>query len=287
MGLDYLVRNYKQWGITSIAIPPLGCGNGQLDWKVVGPMIYASAKQMDIPVEIYAPYGTNPAELTIAFFENNSEAAGHEPAAVKDNRFPFNPAWIGLVEILHRIESEPYHRPVGRTIFQKIAYVATKEGLPTGFSYHRSSFGPFCEELKLAESKLINSNLLQEERSGKMFVVKTGSGFEEAKQKYKSLLDQYTDVIEKTTDLFMRVDTTQAEIIATVLFVAFELKESKKPSVSEMDVLNEVKEWKQRRRPPLDEMSIASTIRNLGMLGWLDIQPDEKLPVCDEDTVLA
>jgi O-acetyl-ADP-ribose deacetylase (regulator of RNase III)/uncharacterized protein YwgA len=285
-GLDYLVKNYKQWRITSIAIPPLGCGNGQLDWKVVGPMIYASAKQMDIPVEIYAPYGTNPAELTISFFENN-KPAGYEPVAVKDNRFPFNPAWIGLVEILHRIENEPYHRPVGRTIFQKIAYVATKEGLPTGFTYHRSSFGPFCEELKLAESKLINSNLLQEERSGKMFVVKTGSGFEEAKQRYKSLLDQYTDVIEKTTDLFMRVDTTQAEIIATVLFVTFELKGSKKAFVSEMDVLNEVKEWKQRRRPPLDEMSIASTIRNLGMLGWLDIQPDEKLPVCDEDTVLA
>jgi uncharacterized protein YwgA len=200
---------------------------------------------------------------------------------------PFNPAWLGLVEVLHRIENEPYHHPIGRTIFQKIAYVATKEGLPTGFSYYRSSYGPFCKELKLAASNLINSNLLQEERWGKMFLVKTGSSFEETKQQYKSLLDKYTSVIEKTTDLFMRVDTTQAEILATVLFVARELKEGKKASVSEMDVLNEVKQWKQRRQPSLEEASIASTIRNLGMLGWLDIKTDEKLPVPDEDLMPA
>ena len=286
-GLDYLVKNYRQWGITSIAIPPLGCGNGQLDWKTVGPLIYSVAKQMDIPVEIYAPYGTSPAELTISFLEKSGEPADYERVAAKESRFPFNPAWLGLVEILHRIENEPYHRPVGRTIFQKIAYVATKEGLPTGFSYHRSSYGPFCKELKIAESKLINSNLIQEERGGRMFIMKTGSGFEEAKQRYKELLEKYTSVVEKTTDLFMRVDTTQAEVIATVLFVAFELKGSKKPFISEMDVLNEVKKWKQRRRPPLDEMSIASTIRNLGMLGWLDIRPDEKLPVFDEDIVFV
>ena len=34
-GLDYLLAHYNQWGVTSIAIPPLGCGNGQLEWKVI------------------------------------------------------------------------------------------------------------------------------------------------------------------------------------------------------------------------------------------------------------
>src|SRR4030042_4047217 len=70
-GLNYLVKHYKQWGITSIAIPPLGCGNGQLEWNVVGTLIYKLVKQMDIPIEIYAPYGTNPAELTASFLENS------------------------------------------------------------------------------------------------------------------------------------------------------------------------------------------------------------------------
>jgi len=281
-GLNYLVKHYKQWGITSIAIPPLGCGNGQLEWRVVGPLIYKLVKQMDIPVEIYAPYGTNPVELTVSFLENDRRTVTADAHVAKAGRLPFNPAWLGLVEILKRIEGQPYHWPVGRTIFQKIAYVATHEGLPTGFSYQRSSFGPFAKELKLAETKLINSNLLQEERLGRMFAVKVGPAFEEAKKRYESSLNKYVGVIKKTTDLFMRVDTTQAEILATVIFAASELKRNRKTPVSETDVLDAVMKWKRRRRPSLGQTIVASTIRNLGMLGWLDVQPDEKLPLPEE-----
>jgi uncharacterized protein YwgA len=283
--LDYLLAHYKEWGVTSIAIPPLGCGNGQLEWKVVGPLIYSRAKQMDIPVEIYAPYGTSPAELTESFLETAGESMKPDTGPLRNKRLPFNPAWMGLVEILHRVKKQPYHCPVGRTIFQKIAYVATQQGLPTGFNYRKSSYGPFSKELKLAESKLINNNLLQEERLGSMFEVKVGPGFEEARRRYKSLLEKYNSIIEKTTDLFMRVDTKQAEILATVIFTAVELKKCKKASVSEVDVLNAVMQWKQRRRPMLDEGAVASTIRNLGMLHWLDVKPDDRLPVSEENEI--
>jgi len=284
-GLDYLLAHYKEWGVTSIAIPPLGCGNGQLEWKVVGPLIYSRAKQMDIPVEIYAPYGTSPAELTESFLAKPSKPGIADNGISRNGRLPFNPAWVGLVEILHRVKKQPYHCPVGRTIFQKIAYVATQQGLPTGFNYRKSSYGPFSKELKLAESKLINNNLLQEERLGSMFEVKVGPSFEEARGRYKSLLEKYNSIIEKTTDLFMRVDTKQAEILATVIFTAVELKKCKKASVSEVDVLNAVMQWKKRRRPMLDEGAVASTIRNLGMLHWLDVKPDDRLPVSEENEI--
>jgi O-acetyl-ADP-ribose deacetylase (regulator of RNase III)/uncharacterized protein YwgA len=284
-GLDYLLAHYKRWGITSIAIPPLGCGNGQLEWRVVGPLIYKRAKQMDIPVEIYAPYGTNPAELTESFLEEAGESANVRSSVSRNKQLSFNPVWVGLVEILHRIEKQPYHWPVGRIVFQKIAYVATQQGLPTGFNYQRSSYGPFSKELKLAESKMINNNLLQEERSGKMFEVKVGPSFDDARRRYKSLLGKYTSVIEKTADLFMRVDTTQAEILATVIFTANALKQKSKSHVSETDVLEAVMQWKQRRKPPLEKPTVASTIRNLGMLHWLDVQPDDKLPVSEENEV--
>ena len=286
-GLDYLAAHYKEWGITSIAIPPLGCGNGQLEWKVIGPLIYKWAKQMEIPVEIYAPYGTNPVELTESFLESTGEYASAERSISRNGQLPFNPAWVGLVEILYRIEKQPYHRPVGRTVFQKIAYVATQQGLPTGFNYQKSSYGPFSKELKLAESKLVNNNLLQEERFGKMFEVKVGPGFDVARRRYKSLLEKHASVIEKTTDLFMRVDTTQAETLATVIFTATKLKQSGKSPVSEMDILEAVMKWKQQRRPPLDKTTVASTIRNLGMLHWLDVQPDDKLPVSEESEIYS
>lgn len=280
-GLDYLLKHHEQWGITSIAIPPLGCGNGQLEWKVVGPLIYNTAKQMGIPVEVYAPYATNPAQLTVSFLENMSVDGSAGVRVSRSDRIGLNPSWLGLIEILKRIEQQPYHWLVGRTIFQKIAYVATQEGLPTGFSYQRSSYGPYAKELKLAQTRLINSNLLQEERLGRMFAVKVGPAFEDTKRRYKSFLDKYTSVIEKTTDLFMRVDTIHAEALATVMFVAAELKGGKNASVSEMDLFNAVMEWKQRRRPPLNKTIVASTIRNLGVLGWINVQPDNRLPVAD------
>jgi len=278
-GLDYLLEHYKEWGITSIAIPPLGCGNGQLEWEVIGPLIYSRAKQMDIPVEVYAPYGTNPAELTETFLKNGIEPKKAGKESPKRKRLAFNPAWIGLVEVLDRIGKQPYHWPVGRTIFQKIAYVATQQGLPTGFKYQKSSYGPFSKEVKTAVTKLINNNLLQEERRGQMFEVKTGPSFKDARRKYKSLLEKYISVIEKTTDLFVRVDTKQAEIVATVMFTADKLKKSKQSPVSEVDVLEAVIQWKHRRKPALDKADVASTIRNLGMLHWLDVKPDDRLPV--------
>ena len=39
-GLDYLEEHYHEWGITSLAVPPLGCGNGGLEWRIVGPTLY-------------------------------------------------------------------------------------------------------------------------------------------------------------------------------------------------------------------------------------------------------
>ena len=39
-GLRFLIKYYREWGITSIAVPPLGCGHGQLEWRIVGPTLY-------------------------------------------------------------------------------------------------------------------------------------------------------------------------------------------------------------------------------------------------------
>ncbi|MGH7768897.1 MAG: type II toxin-antitoxin system antitoxin DNA ADP-ribosyl glycohydrolase DarG [Candidatus Binatia bacterium] len=284
-GLQYLLEHYKDWGVTSLAIPPLGCGNGQLEWRAVGPLIYQYASRMDIPVEMYAPYGTSPRELTTDFLSQSSAATHHTNG--RNVQSAINPAWVVLVEILRRIEAQPYHWPTGRTIFQKMAYVATREGLPTGFVHKRGSFGPFSRELKTAESKLINNNLLQEKRLGKMFVVQSGPNFERVRKDYQASLDKWSAIIEKTTDLFMRVNTDQAEVIATVMFAVDELKNAKQSAPSETEVLSAVLQWKQKRRPQLDEAVVASTIRNLGMLRWLAVKPDSHLPIPEEESIPA
>lgn len=198
-----------------------------------------------------------------------------------------NPAWIALVEVVSRIERQPYHWPIGRTVFQKIAYVATNEGLPTGLNYRRSSFGPFSQELKSVEAKLINNGLLQEEWNGKIFRVKVGPNFGRIRRKYALAFERWANVLDKTVDLFMRVNTDQAEVIATVLFAAHELGQDREAPPTEIEVLQAVMQWKQKRRPPLDEATVASTIRNLGMLRWLNVKASPDLPLPEEEALAA
>ena len=52
------------------------------------------------------------------------------------------------------------------------------------------------------------------------------------------------------------------------------------------EVLDSIMQWKQRRQPPLDAQTVASTIRNLGMLRWLDVKPDTNLPVAEEEELV-
>jgi O-acetyl-ADP-ribose deacetylase (regulator of RNase III)/uncharacterized protein YwgA len=284
-GLQYILSHYKEWGITSLAIPPLGCGNGQLEWRAVGPLIYRYVNQMDTPVEMYAPYGTPSKELTIEFLKQGAPAENQRNHGTVQSTM--NPAWIALVEILRRIEEQPYHWPVGRTIFQKIAYVATQQGLPTRFVYQKGSFGPFCRELKNAETKLVNNNLLQEERIRNMFMVKVGPNYMRNRKDFNSSISQWAAIVEKTTDLFMRMNTDQAEIVATVIYAADSLKKKGNCSPTETQVLESVLQWKQKRRPSLDKSVVASIIRNLGMLRWLDVKPDATLPVPDDESMPA
>jgi O-acetyl-ADP-ribose deacetylase (regulator of RNase III) len=54
-GLDYLSAHYVEWGITDLAIPPLGCGLGGLTWSEVKPILVASLEKLDIRVTICVP----------------------------------------------------------------------------------------------------------------------------------------------------------------------------------------------------------------------------------------
>jgi uncharacterized protein YwgA/O-acetyl-ADP-ribose deacetylase (regulator of RNase III) len=279
-GLRYLERRYREWGITFLAVPPLGCGHGQLEWRVVGPTLYRHLKRLDIPVELYAPYGTRHEELQPTFLEQipieEKAATSGDPAS------RMQPAWVALVKILEEIENERYHYPVGRTAFQKIAYFATESGIPTGLSYRRSSYGPYAPELKALVTRLVNNGLIREERLGRMFTVKPGPTFTDAWRAYERDLAEWKDTIEALADLFMRMRTQQAELAATVHFAAKGIATSKAEEPSELEVLDEVMRWKQKRRPPLNETDVAATIRGLSMLGWLKVRPSSDLPVSEE-----
>lgn len=54
-GLIWFSSNYKSENVKSIAMPALGCGLGNLDWKDVGPMMCKHLSKLDINVAIYLP----------------------------------------------------------------------------------------------------------------------------------------------------------------------------------------------------------------------------------------
>lgn len=170
-GLQYLGVHYKDWGITSLAVPPLGCGNGQLDWNVVGPTLYRHLDRLDIPVEMYAPNSTPPQQLTIEFLTRTNDSGVTSPRSV-GARLP--PEAIALVSVVSRVTREPHHWPIGRTTFQKIAYFLTEAGMATGLHYERASYGPFSPEIKPLIGALMNHNIVVERRRGQMLEISPG-----------------------------------------------------------------------------------------------------------------
>ena len=71
-GLKWLVENYQQEGIKSLAIPALGCGLGWLSWAEMGPILCKYLSQIQIPVQLYLPAETNvpKSQLTQEFLLN-------------------------------------------------------------------------------------------------------------------------------------------------------------------------------------------------------------------------
>jgi uncharacterized protein YwgA/O-acetyl-ADP-ribose deacetylase (regulator of RNase III) len=276
-GLEYLLARYTEWGIKSLAVPPLGCGNGQLEWRIVGPTLYRYFRKMDIPIEIYAPHGTPHAELQPSFLGDIGRRRDL-PVTMPEPQF-IKPGWIAMVDTVRRLQSQPHHPPVGRTTFQKIAYILTDVGVDTGLEYRRGSYGPYAPALKQVIGRLMNNGLVQERRLGRMLEVRTGTTYEDARRAYATQLQDSEQAIRRTTDLFMRVNTQESEIVATVIFTHRELANESDQPPSEMDVLNAVMNWKKRRRPPLNQQEVAVHIRNLAALGWLNVKPSNDLPL--------
>ena len=54
--LHRLATDYMRYGITSLAVPAVGCGEGKLQWKDVYPLIVRYLDSIEIPVAIYLPF---------------------------------------------------------------------------------------------------------------------------------------------------------------------------------------------------------------------------------------
>ena len=96
-GLRKFAASYAERGITSIAFPALGCGNGELDFEAqVKPLMEKYLSRLSIHTLIYpGKRSTEPPEHKDT--KNIADWLRSEPSAL-----PFDEVWQDIVEIVHR-----------------------------------------------------------------------------------------------------------------------------------------------------------------------------------------
>lgn len=267
-GLETLAARAADWQLGSVAMPPLGCGNGGLDWTEVGPLIYRKLDPLPIDVELYAPYGTPPHQLSADFLsapaQMSLDGQGRGPDRLK-------PSWTVLVEVLRGLQAQPYTNPVGRTIFQKICYVVTEMGVPTGFAFGRGSYGPFSDDVKAALHVFANRNWVTEQQLGSMLALRVAPEYERDRHRYTEVIQQHARQIDKAIDLFSRIKSTeQAENVFTVLYASRQLKHGDASAVVEEEQIRDyILQWKKSWNTAPKRAAISDAIQNLVMLGWM------------------
>lgn len=263
-GLDWFRKNYNILGIKSIAFPPLGCGNGGLSWDLVGPIMYHYLKDLPIDVEIYAPYGTSSEKLTEKYLTENLILSSEEVIGSKNVKF--NKYWYLLLYITQKLNAEKYSLNVGRVIFQKICYVLTRTGIPTGFNFVEGTYGPYDPTVNEVITVLSNANLMTERILGKMIETVVSPSF---RLNYDSFTHEELSCAERTIDLLSRIKSTdQAEMLATVMFSYDELIKSGEKDITDSHILDYVLRWKPRWGDKKTE--ILDTVTSLSMLGWIN-----------------
>lgn len=275
-GLDHFVSQYQVWGITSIAFPPLGCGNGGLLWSDVGPLMYRKLHHLPITIEVYAPYGTPRNELTGDFLGGGIQLSIDDRGRRAD-KMPDE--WVVIVEALRQLGQQPYANPVGRVIFQKLCYVLTEMGLETGFTFGQGSYGPFADEVKRALHEFANRNWVQERSLGRMIALKVDPQFERDSPRYAQVIERNARRIAKVVDLFSRIKSTdQAEEMMTILFASRELKRERPDQpLTEQDLHSYIVEWKKGWATTDKQASLANSIRHLVLLGWMKLEISDML----------
>lgn len=129
-GLQALAQDIQRLGIQSIAVPPLGCGNGGLDWADVQPRIeQALASLTDVRVIIYEPKG--------------APAPDAMPVAPKNLKMTRARAMLLTLFDLYRTQDYS----LSRLEAQKLAYFLQAAGEPMKLHYVKQQYGPYAHNL--------------------------------------------------------------------------------------------------------------------------------------------
>ncbi|MEP1075196.1 macro domain-containing protein [Leptolyngbya sp. PL-A3] len=132
-GLKDLVKVVQQEAIHSIAIPPLGCGLGGLDWAEVRPLIIeAFAALPEVRVLLFEPAGAPKATAMVS-------------TAKVPNMTPGRAALLGLMRRYLVAVMDP---TVTLLEVHKLMYFMQEAGEDLRLQYEKAPYGPYAKNLR-------------------------------------------------------------------------------------------------------------------------------------------
>lgn len=136
-GLIDLVQVVGELQIKSIAIPPLGCGNGGSDWADVAPLIEkAFVDSPDVAVRLFAPAGAPKAS----------------EMAVSTSRPKMTAGRAAILKVLDTYRSLNYG--LSKIEVQKLAYFLQEAGENLKLTFVKHRYGPYADALRHALDRM-------------------------------------------------------------------------------------------------------------------------------------
>ena len=137
LGLNTLVAEIGRLGIKSIAIPPLGCGNGGLAWSLVKPRIEEAFRDVsDVAVRIYEPSGVP---------SNDDMPVNTECLIMTRSRAMLLAAMGAYAVAEHKLSLLEV---------QKLAYFLQVIGEPLNLNFQKGKYGPYAENLNFVLQRM-------------------------------------------------------------------------------------------------------------------------------------
>lgn len=131
-GLQDLRRVIADYGVQSLALPPLGCGLGGLDWSDVMPLIEAALADLPVQALVFEPSGPPSPE---------SMVERRKPLAMTPGRAAF----IGLLDryLVPGDSASPL-------VVQKLLYFLQEAGEPLKLTFTKERYGPYADQVRHA-----------------------------------------------------------------------------------------------------------------------------------------
>lgn len=253
-GLRALVELVERLNIRSIAVPPLGCGNGGLDWSIVRPMIeQAFATMPNVRVLLFAPAGAPDAGQ----MRNNTRRPKMTASGA---------AFLGL---MNRYGVPGYRLTLLEV--QKLIYFLQVAGEPMKkVEFAKQTYGPYADVLRHMMERM-EGHFLEGYGDGNNkpevpIRLLPGAG-EEADQFLKKHLGTRKR-FDRVAELIEGFETPYGmELLSTIHWVATRENEQARSDLG--TAIKGVQAWSERKRHLFKPAHIKAAWERLRAFGWL------------------